>query len=120
MLRVGGRQKRALMMIEPPGHPRRAGIFEIHDRVFIAIKKTFGERLRGAMSHACVMEFGLRGDAFAEKAGKNGRRSGAVEAPVMETETHRHRVSHAILAVRIDLQINRLRPIEATKNGRAR
>ena len=36
--RVGGRQKRAFMMVEPPGDFGRAGILEIHDGIFVAIK----------------------------------------------------------------------------------
>ena len=43
ILGVGGSKERALVMVKPPGHARRAGIFEIDDGIFIAIK----ERLPG-------------------------------------------------------------------------
>jgi len=36
---VGGREKRALVMVEPPGYFRRIRKLEIHDDVFVAIDK---------------------------------------------------------------------------------
>src|SRR5439155_1636363 len=38
LLSVGGRQERALMMIEPPCHLRRTGILEIDDDILIAVE----------------------------------------------------------------------------------
>ena len=51
MGRVGGREERALVMVEPPGQLRRVGIFEIDDGVLVAVEDTVFERLRSFVRH---------------------------------------------------------------------
>ena len=46
------RKERALVVIEPPGNLRRAGILEIHDGVFVAIKIGFVEKSPRAVQQA--------------------------------------------------------------------
>ena len=67
MLRVFGLQKRALVMVEPPRQQRRAGIFEVHDGVFIAVENPVLKRLRGFVRHPRVQELGSRMNAFPMK-----------------------------------------------------
>ena len=48
--RVLGSEESALVMVEPPGNFGRAGVLEVHDGVFVAIKLLFIEQAprRGA------------------------------------------------------------------------
>ena len=46
---IGGREECALVMVEPPGDLRRTGIFEIDDRVLIAVEIFFVEQGAGAV-----------------------------------------------------------------------
>src|SRR5207302_8453956 len=81
---VGGREKRALVMVEPPGHFRRVGKLEVHDDVFVAIKQSRFPGLRGAMSHPREAE--LRGlvKAFAIKAVEERSGSCAIKAAIVK------------------------------------
>ena len=45
MLGIFGRQKSALMMIEPPGQTRIARVLEVDDGILVAIKKLRFEKL---------------------------------------------------------------------------
>src|SRR5260221_4663595 len=65
MFSVGGRKKSALVMVKPPGHARRAGIFKIDDGVFVAIKQSRLERLPCAVRHPPKMQFRYREDSLA-------------------------------------------------------
>src|SRR5271168_5465123 len=85
MFGVGGRQKGALMMIEPPGEPRRAGILEIDDGVFVAIKCAVLERLRSLVGHPGIEELGCGIDALFIKTRENRGGGGSVEAFIVET-----------------------------------
>src|SRR5271156_2948216 len=84
MLGVGGSQKRALMMGEPPGQLWRAGIFEIHDSVFVAVECAILERLRGLVRHSGIEEFGSGIDALLIEARENRGGGGPVEAFIVE------------------------------------
>src|ERR1700691_6016454 len=88
MLGVGGRQKRALMVVEPPSEFGRAGIFEIHDGVFVAVECAVLEGLRGLVRHAGVEEFGGGIDALLVKARENRGGGGSVEAFIVEANPH--------------------------------
>jgi hypothetical protein len=85
MFGVGGRQKSALVMIKPPCEERRAGILEIHDGVFVAIKCAILERLRGLVRHPSIEELGGGIDTLFIKARENRGGGGSVEAFIVET-----------------------------------
>src|SRR5579862_7514090 len=54
MLRILGFQKSALMMVEPPGQQRRGRILEIDNHIFVAIKYSALEWMRGFVRHPPV------------------------------------------------------------------
>src|SRR5579863_1543337 len=86
MLGILGLEKGALVMVEPPGQLRGAGIFEIHDGVFVAIEDAVFEELGGLVHHACIEEFGVAADAFAVKAREDCGGGGSVEAFVVKAD----------------------------------
>ncbi len=86
MLGVLRLQERALMMVEPPGQGGRARIFEIHDRIFVAVERAVLKRRRRLVRHPGVEKFGARVDALAVKARKDRRGRGPVETLVVETD----------------------------------
>ena len=47
-------------MIEPPAQARVRRIFEIHDRIHIAIKQTIFEKLRRFVGETCEFESRVR------------------------------------------------------------
>src|SRR5277367_253365 len=87
MFSVGGRQKRALVMVEPPGEQRRAGILEIHDGVFVAVKSAVLEGLRGFVRHPGIEKLGRGIDALLVKARENRGGGGSVEAFIVEANS---------------------------------
>src|SRR5580704_11184481 len=78
------------MVIEPPGEPGRAGIFEVDDRIFIAVKNALLEGFSGGVGHAGIRKCGLGIDALPVKARKNGRRGRAIETFIVEANSHLH------------------------------
>src|ERR1700677_487213 len=90
MLGILRSEKRALMMVEPPGEQRRTGIFEIHDGVFVAVENAVFERLRSFMRHPGVHKLGIGVDAFAVKAGEHSGRGRSVEALIVKTKAKLH------------------------------
>jgi hypothetical protein len=72
VLCVRGSEKRALVMVKPPGDARRAGIFEIHDGIFVAVEQRFGKGMSRLVRHSRKMEFRPGMDAFPEKPVKHG------------------------------------------------
>ena len=64
---VGGGQEGALVMIEPPGDPGRAGIFKVHDGVLVAIKLPLIKQRAGAVQQAGEDEAGIAANALAVK-----------------------------------------------------
>src|ERR1700722_467495 len=88
LLRILRRQERALVVIEPPGQLRRARILEIHDGVFIAVKRSIFERMRRLVGHARVVKIGVAIYAVAIKAGENRGRRSPVKTLVMETNSN--------------------------------
>ena len=83
VLGVGGREKRALVMIEPPGDFWRAGVLEIDDGVLVAIELLLIEQRAGAVNQARELKFGVAADALPVKAGKQRGRRSSVEALVV-------------------------------------
>lgn len=67
-------------MIEPPGQALVRGIFEINDRVFVAVKLIFVKGVAGTMHCRRVENFRVRIYFGAIKFGKKCGRRNAVEA----------------------------------------
>src|SRR5487761_1008941 len=89
--RVFRREKRALMMIEPPRQLRRARESEIHNRIFITVKHSCFKGPRSLMRHSRVTEKRIRTDPFAIEPRKNRRRRGPVKAFIVEANANLHR-----------------------------
>jgi hypothetical protein len=83
---VGGREKRALVMVEPPGYLRRVGEFEIYDDVFVAIEQAGFPGLRGAVRHSRESEFRVLVKTFAIKAVEESGGSGAIKTAIVKAE----------------------------------
>src|SRR5439155_15502855 len=83
---VGGREKRALVMVEPPGHFRRIGKLEVQDDVFVAIEKAGFPRLRGAVGHPSETELCGLVKALAIKAVKESGGRSANKAAIVKAE----------------------------------
>ena len=93
MLGVGGSEKGALVMIEPPGEARGARVFEVDDGVFVAVEDSVFERGGGLVGHASELEVGGGINALAIKAGEDGGRGGAVEAFIVKENVNFQRDS---------------------------
>src|SRR5262249_23728498 len=74
MCGVFRRQERALMMIEPPGDLRRAGVLEIHDSVLVAIELLFIEQSAGTVQQPGKYELRLATHALPVKTGEQSGR----------------------------------------------
>ena len=61
---------------------------EIHDGVFIAVKKAVGELLSRLMRHAREMKFRRGIHALSKKAIKDGRRRRSIKAAVVKAQAH--------------------------------
>ncbi len=98
---VGRREKRALMMIEPPCDLRRTRIFEIDDGIFVTGKMRLVEQRPGAMQQAGKLEVHVAADALAVEAGEERRRGRSVETLVVvenfdfQSNPHMPRISAA-------------------------
>ena len=101
MFRVFGGEKCALVMIEPPGEQRRAGIFEIDDGVFVAVEVPSSNGCGGLVSHSGIEKFRVGVDPFAIKARKDCRGAGSVETFIVETDANFHRNRPHPLARRV-------------------
>lgn len=86
LLGIRRREKRALMVIEPPGDFRRVRVLEIDDGVFVAIEEAGSPRLGSTMGHTGEAE--LRGGIkrFLVKAIEQSSRGGAIKATIVETQ----------------------------------
>jgi hypothetical protein len=62
---ISGRQKCALMMVEPPGDFRGAGLFEIDDGIFLTIKVLLVKQSAGAMQQARENKLNVAANPFA-------------------------------------------------------
>lgn len=66
-------------MVEPPSQARVGRIFEINNRVFVAVKLIFVKRIAGAMHCRRVENLCVRVDFCAVEFGKKGGGRNAVE-----------------------------------------
>src|SRR5260370_13914431 len=97
---VGGREKRALVMVEPPGYFRRIGKLEVDDDVFFAIEQPRFPGLRGAVRHPGEAELPRWVKSFSIKAVKESSGSSAVKTAIWKTEPdlgHRGAISPLLL-----------------------
>src|ERR1700734_1652695 len=90
MLGILGSEKRALMVVEPPGEQRRTGVLEIHDGVFVAVENAILEWLGSFMRHPGVHKLGVRVDTFSVEAGENGGGGRSIEAFIVKTKANLH------------------------------
>src|SRR5689334_10178715 len=74
------------MMVEPPGHFRRVGVFKIYDDVFIAIEDAVFPGLHSAVGHPGKLKFGALIQLLAVKAVKESGGSRAVKTAIVKTE----------------------------------
>src|ERR1700693_972570 len=88
VFRVRRSQEGALMMVEPPGYFRRVRIFEVHNHIFVAVKKAVCPRLHRAMGHASQFELRVRIKTFAVKAVKKRCGGGAIKTTIVETQAY--------------------------------
>src|SRR5229473_5186525 len=86
LLGVGRGKKGALVMVEPPGHFRGVGKFEIHDDVLVAIEEAGFPGLRGPVGHAREAELRVLVEAFAIKTVKESGGSSAIKAAIVKAE----------------------------------
>jgi hypothetical protein len=77
---IGGRQKRALVMIEPPGNFGGTGIFKVNDGVLVAVKILFIKEGASTVQQAGVHELDVVANPLAVETGEKRRRRGAVKA----------------------------------------
>ena len=73
VLRILSAEKRALMVIEPPGQFWISSVFEINNRVDIAVKKAIFKQLIGTVSQACIEKFSVRIELALKKTSYIGR-----------------------------------------------
>ena len=86
IFRIGSRQKRTLMMIEPPGDFGGVGILEIDDRVLVAVEQSILPRLHRAMRHSGEMKVRVSVNPLPVKTIKQRSRGSAIKTAVMETQ----------------------------------
>src|SRR5450756_1760586 len=83
MLLVFGVEERALVMIEPPGQLWVAGVFEVHDGVFVAIEQRRIEKLRRRVGHARIAELRIRVDRARDESAEVGSRRRPVKTVIV-------------------------------------
>ena len=71
------------MMIEPPGDFGRARIFEIDDRVLVAVEFGFVEKSPRAVQQAGIQELNIVTNALGVEPGKQSCRGGTVETTIV-------------------------------------
>src|SRR5207245_2324659 len=112
LFRVGGRQKRALVMVEPPRQFRRIGKFEIYNYIFVAVEQPRFPGLRCAVRHSREAEFCVLVKTFAVKPVKESGGSSAIKAAIVKAEPDLgHRLAYSLLRLRtIRIQARRSQP----------
>ena len=90
MLGVGGAEKCALMMIEPPGELVAGGVLEVDDGVDFAVKHGFVPGLGRGVHHACVEELGAGIVSGLGEPGEECGRGGTVEAVIVVEHSDPH------------------------------
>ncbi|HUI78714.1 MAG TPA: hypothetical protein VLY24_12385 [Bryobacteraceae bacterium] len=87
---IGIVQKRTLVVVEPPGKPRVAGVFEIDDSVFIAIKERRVERLRRFVGHAGIAELRAGVHGTVNEAAEESSRRCPIKTMVVVQDAFQH------------------------------
>ena len=83
MLLILGIQKRALVMVEPPGELRIAGVLEIDDGVFVAVEESRIEELGCLVRHSRVAEFRIGVNGPQDKPAEVSGRRRSIEAMIV-------------------------------------
>src|SRR5213592_4060207 len=83
-------QERALVMIEPPGETRIAGVFEIHDGILIPVELHVDEKLPGAVSEPLVDQFRILPDRRTVEVAEHGRGRKSVKAVIVVINLRSH------------------------------
>src|SRR5271155_5131851 len=86
--RVGRREKRTFVMVEPPGDLGRTGVLEIDDGIFVAVEMGFVKKRSGAMQQSGEDEVSVFANALAIKAGEERRGAGSVETLVVVEDSN--------------------------------
>jgi hypothetical protein len=81
--RILGREKSTQMMVKPPGNPGRAGVLEVHDGIFVAIKLLLIEQRPGAVQQTGKDEVDILPDPLPVKTREEGSRACPVKALVV-------------------------------------
>jgi hypothetical protein len=81
-------EKRALMMVKPPGQPWVARILEIDDGIFVPIKPHIQEQLARAMGKTLVLKFTILMDCIQIEIAENSCGSEAIEAIIVKIYLH--------------------------------
>ena len=90
VLRVFRREKRALVVVEPPGEARIARIFEIHNGVLIAVEQRRIEGLGRPVRHPRVAKLRVRVHRTRDKTAEEGSRSRPIETMVVVQHAFEH------------------------------
>src|SRR5579872_2198395 len=83
VLRVGGREEGALVMIEPPRDFRRTGVLEVDDGVLVAIELLIIKQRTRAVDETGENEVGVLADTLAVEARKQRGGGSPVKALVV-------------------------------------
>jgi hypothetical protein len=90
MLGILRAQKRALVMVEPPGQTRIGRIFEIDDGIDIAVKKHILKKLGRFMGQPGEFKLRRRSVFSLVKPAKIRRRGRTVETMIVVENSHPH------------------------------
>src|ERR1039457_6592120 len=80
---ISGREKSALVVIEPPSDIRRTGILEIDDGILVAIELFLVEKSAGAMEEAGIHEVHIAADSFLVETREERGGAGSVKKLVV-------------------------------------
>ena len=93
MFAVLGRQKGALVMIEPPGEARVGGIFKVDNGVDVAVEHARLKQLRSFVRQAGEEKLGAGIELFFHETAEEGRGGRAVETMIVIENSYPHCVS---------------------------
>ncbi len=83
VLLIRGREKRAQVMIEPPGNARRSAVLEVDNGVLVTDKIRLLEEGSSAMHQPVIAVLRVRANAFAVETHEERSRARSVKAPVV-------------------------------------
>jgi hypothetical protein len=78
------------MMIKPPSQTIRSRIFEINNRILIAVKHLQVEERTRTVQKAPVLDLGVRTNSFLVKAGEGSGRGDSIETMAMVKQAKFH------------------------------